>query len=239
MKRVNFIFVIYLIHNTNVLMISENNNVLIKWLEETGNLHLWMISTPDLLEICDIPETGRTSLDLDRDRLGTGGTGGSRFSVDDISPALITEWCTSVPPCHCTAAGQETTLACGLMRSKARTESFLIPGLSHVFYMSLMQSKGIWLQFHAGDAMSTKTLDLCIWSKRFLLNIRFCIYLGKHFQLASRCRGNLKLKIFDSSNGENRWGILEDNWNKFWKFVLSTQGAGDPPSPISEVDLFH
>ena len=50
-----------------------------------------MISTPDLLEICDIPETGRTSLDLDRDRLGTGGTGGSRFSVDDILPALITQ----------------------------------------------------------------------------------------------------------------------------------------------------
>ena len=120
-------------------------------------MHLWMISTPDLLEICDIPETGRTSLDLDRDRLGTGGTGGSRCNVDDISPALITEWCTAVPPCHCTAAGQETTLACGLMRSKARTESFLIPGLSLVFYMSLMQSKGIWLQFHAGDAMSTKT----------------------------------------------------------------------------------
>ena len=151
-------------------------------------------------------------------------------------------WCTAVPPCHCTAAHGVCVVRrqhCGLMRSKARTESFLIPGLSLVFYMNLMQSKGIWLQFHAGDAMSTKTLDLCIWSKRFLLNIRFCIYLGKHFQLASRCQGNLKLKIFDSSNGENRWGILEDNWNKFWKFVLSTQGAGDPPSPISEVDLFH
>ena len=125
----------------------------------------------------------------------------------------------------------------GRLRQGQKASSFQL--IYVVFYINLMNSREIWLQFHAGDALSTRLLDLCIWSKRFLLNIGFCIYLGKHFQLASRCQGNLKLKIFDSSNGENRWGILEDNWNKFWKFVLSTQGAGDPPSPISEVDLFH
>ena len=51
-----------------------------------------MISTPDLWENCDIPETGRTSLDFDRDRLGTGGTGGSRLSGDDILPAMIEDY---------------------------------------------------------------------------------------------------------------------------------------------------
>ena len=162
-----------------------------------------------------------------------------------ITPSLR---CAPVPACHCTAlycsrrcqCGQETTQC---LQSEAehrqgqKASSFQLCMLS--FNINLMNSEGIWLQFHAGDALSTRLLDLCIWSKRFLPNIGFCIYLGKHFQLASRCQGNLKLKIFDSSNGENRWGILEDNWNKFWKFVLSTQGAGEPPSPISEVDLFH
>ena len=32
----------------------------------------------------------------------------------------------------------------------------------------------------------------------------FCIYLGKHCQLAPGVGASLKLKIFDSSNGENR-----------------------------------
>ena len=198
-----------------------------------------MISTPDLWEICDIPETGRTSLDFDRDRLGTGGTGGSRLSGDDILPAMIEDHSGLTLYCSVCQCGQGT-VQCLQRRTETGTESFLIPAMYVVFYINLMNSKEkIWLQFHAGDALWTRLLDLCIWSKRFLLNIGFCIYLGKHFQLASRCQGNLKLKIFDSSNGENRWGILEDNWNKFWKFVLSTQGAGDPPSPISEVDLFH
>ena len=201
-------------------------------------LYLWMISTPDLWEICDIPETGRTSLDLDRDRLGIGGTGGSRLSVDDILPAMIEDHSGLTLYCSSVSVVRRQCSACrGRLRQGQKASSFQL--IHIVFYINLMNSREIWLQFHAGDALSTRLLDLCIWSKRFLLNIGFCIYLGKHFQLASRCQGNLKLKIFDSSNGENRWGILEDNWNKFWKFVLSTQGAGDPPSPISEVDLFH
>lgn len=148
-------------------------------------------------------------------------------------PVIVLQQAVSVRP------GDTQCLQSEAENRQGQKASSFQPACMLSFYISLMNIRGIWLQFHAGDTLSTRLLDLCIWSKRFLLNIGFCIYLGKHFQLASRCQGNLKLKIFDSSNGENRWGILEDNWNKFWKFVLSTQGAGEPTSPISEVDLFH
>ena len=89
---------------------------------------------------------------------------------------------------------------------------------------------------------------LCICDKRLLSLVILYIYLFRAGPWGQTVAGGgpatWNWKSSDSSNEETRRGILQNNWNKFPKFVFWPRGAGGGwgnPAPLSmySINLFN